>query len=119
MAILVSKYLSRYQDAKNLTAEDLLNLLQATDAFRRPARFNDFLLSCAACSTQSATTDWLLACHDTAQTIEIKEWTAQYTGQALAQKIREKHCQTIQSWLNKSYQSRLCNESALTVLHSR
>ncbi len=102
MAILVSNYLSHYQNAKNLTAEELLNLLQATDALRRPARFNDFLVSCAACSAQSSTTDWLLACHDAAKTIEIKELTAHYTGQALAQKIKEKRCRAIQSWLQKS-----------------
>lgn len=101
LAILVSKYLPHSQDAKNLTADDLLNLLLATDAFRRPNRFNDFLLACAACSTH-ATTDWLLACYDNAKNIEIKELTANYTGQELAQKIKEKRRQTIQAWLKKS-----------------
>lgn len=100
LAILVSKYLPHYQDAKNLTADDLLNLFLATDAFRRPHRFNDFLLVCAACSSH-ATTDWLLTCYDNAKTIEIKELTTDYTGQELAQKIKEKRRQTIQAWLKK------------------
>lgn len=98
MAILVSKFLPDYQDAKNLTAGDLLNLLQTTDAFRRPGRFKDFLLSCAACSSSSMT-DWLLACYEAVKSIDIKELTANYTGQELAQKIKEKRYQTIESWL--------------------
>lgn len=101
LAILVSKFLPDYQDAKNLTANDLLNLLLATDAFRRPGRFNDFLLSCAACSSKP-TTDWLLTCYEAVKTIEIKELTASYTGQELAQKIKEKRYHTIESWLKKS-----------------
>jgi tRNA nucleotidyltransferase (CCA-adding enzyme) len=99
IAILVAKYLSHYQSAKNLIADDLLNLLLATDAFRRPDRFNYFLLACAACSLQS-TTDWLLACYNVAKTIEIKELTASYTGPTLAQKIKEKRIHAIQSWLS-------------------
>ncbi len=102
MAILASKYLPHYQDAKNLTADDLLNLLLATDAFRRPSRFNDFLLACAACSSQP-TTDWLLACYHVVKTTEINELTAHYQGQELAQKIKEKRYHAIQLWLKKSH----------------
>ncbi len=100
MAILVSKFLPYYQDAKNLNTSDLLNLLLATDALRRPGRFNDFLLSCAACSS-NPTTDWLLACFEAVKSIEIKELTEHYTGLELAQKIKEKRYLTIESWLKK------------------
>lgn len=101
LAILVSKYLSDYQQAKSLNAEGLLDLFLATDAFRRPDRFNDFLIGCSACSSQS-TTDWLLACHHAAKTIEINELITQYKGQTLAQKIKEKRQQAIQSWLRNT-----------------
>ncbi|MCD6039313.1 MAG: cca [Gammaproteobacteria bacterium] len=101
IAILVSKYLPYYQDAKNLSADDMLNLLLATDAFRRPDRFKDFLTSCTACSSINATA-WLLAGRDAAKKIEIKELTAYYSGQELAKKIKEKRWRAIQSWLKKS-----------------
>ncbi len=101
LALLVSKYLPHYQNAKQLTADDLLNLLLAADALRRPSRFNDFLLSCAACSQQPAT-DWLLACFDVVKTTDIKELTASYSGPELAQKIKEKRTHALSSWLKKS-----------------
>ncbi len=98
IATLVSKYLPHYQDATNLSADDLLDFLLATDAFRRPDRFKDFLLGCAACSAIH-TTDWLLACSEQAKAINVKELITDYTGQALAQKIKEKRRNAIQSWL--------------------
>lgn len=101
LAVLVSKYLPHYQDAKNLTADDLLNLLLATDAFRRPDRFNDFLCACGACSSQPIT-DWLRACYHAAKAIEIKELTASYAGQEIARKIKEKRLNAIRAWLKES-----------------
>lgn len=101
LATLVSKYLPYYQDAKNLSAENLLDLLLMTDALRRPKRFNDFLQSCAACSSHS-NSGWLLACYEAVKATEISELTSHYAGQELAQKIKEKRVETIQAWLRKS-----------------
>ena len=48
LAVLVSKYHGACHRAETLTAEELLALLRALDAFRRPERFESFLLACEA-----------------------------------------------------------------------
>jgi tRNA nucleotidyltransferase (CCA-adding enzyme) len=91
LAILVSKYLPHYQAAETLEAEEILNLLLAADAFRRPTRFKDFLLACEACSTHSSSR-WLFSCYDTAKSVNIDSLTSTFTGQELAKKIKERRC---------------------------
>ncbi len=49
LAILVSKWYSAYTNILTALPEDLLHLLKSTDAFRRPNRFQYFLLACRAC----------------------------------------------------------------------
>jgi tRNA nucleotidyltransferase (CCA-adding enzyme) len=46
LARLVSKYHSVYTSIPDLNSEELLNLLESLDAFRRRKRFNDFLEAC-------------------------------------------------------------------------
>ena len=48
LALLVVKYQNDFYNALNLEAEELLTTLEHVDAFRRPDRFEDFLLSCEA-----------------------------------------------------------------------
>jgi len=48
LAVLVTKYHSRYHRATELRDATLLETLQALDAFRRPERFEQFLLACEA-----------------------------------------------------------------------
>ncbi|MGB9428390.1 MAG: multifunctional CCA addition/repair protein [Gammaproteobacteria bacterium] len=48
LAVLVARYHGLVHRAKELRAETLLKLLQNTDAFRRPERFEQFLLACEA-----------------------------------------------------------------------
>lgn len=47
LALLVSRYLKCYKNLNSSNAKDFLDLLRATDAFRRPQRFFDFLQTCA------------------------------------------------------------------------
>ncbi len=105
LAILVSKYLPHYQTAKTLTAEELLELLQSTDAFRRFERFKNFLLACEACSfdggSSRALSEWVLACYDVAKNSNIAPLTASFTGQELAQQIKEERRMTLRKWLSK------------------
>ena len=104
LAILVSKYLPHYQTAKTLTAEELLDLLLSTDAFRRPARFKKFLLACEACSSDIFSThllsEWLLSCYHTAQNTDITSLTSLFAGQAIAQQIKEQRRMVLRKWLN-------------------
>ena len=48
LACMVSRWHTDYAKLLNLNAGDWLNLLNQTDAFRRPERFGQFLLACAA-----------------------------------------------------------------------
>lgn len=48
LAILVGQYHGLCHQAHSLKASTLVTLLEKTDAFRRPKRFNQFLLACQA-----------------------------------------------------------------------
>jgi len=48
LAILVTRYHLHYHRAAELRVTTLLNTLEAVDAFRRPQRFEQFLLACEA-----------------------------------------------------------------------
>lgn len=48
LALLAARYHGDVHRAPELKASTLLKLLHGTDAFRRPGRFEDFLLACAA-----------------------------------------------------------------------
>jgi tRNA nucleotidyltransferase (CCA-adding enzyme) len=48
LAVLVTKYHLHYHRAAELRDDTLLDTLQALDAFRRPERFEQFLLACEA-----------------------------------------------------------------------
>jgi tRNA nucleotidyltransferase (CCA-adding enzyme) len=47
LALLCSRHGPAYADAATLSAEQLLQLLEDSDAFRRPQRFEQFLRACA------------------------------------------------------------------------
>ncbi len=48
LAVIVARYHGLAHRAQELRAETLLKLLESTDAFRRPQRFEHFLLACEA-----------------------------------------------------------------------
>jgi tRNA nucleotidyltransferase (CCA-adding enzyme) len=48
LAVLVAKYHGQVHRAEELRPETVLRLLETTDAFRRPERFEQFLLACEA-----------------------------------------------------------------------
>jgi tRNA nucleotidyltransferase (CCA-adding enzyme) len=98
LAMLVARYGAQYQRAKELTAEELLTVLLATDAFRRFTRFKDFLLACEICSLHSSSS-YLLSCHNAAKMIDIKELTTLRGGQEIAKQVKQKRLRAIQLWL--------------------
>lgn len=100
LALLVSKYLPDYSKASTLDAEELVNLFQCLDAFRREKRFNDFLSVCEACSSISS--DWLKQAYPLAKHIDVSDVVNNNQGKAIAEKIRAIRCEAINEWLKKS-----------------
>lgn len=48
LACLVTEYHGKLHRIEEMTAKSIVKLLQSVDAFRRPDRFNDFILACQA-----------------------------------------------------------------------
>lgn len=46
LGMITANHYDDYNNALNLSAEEILELLEQTDAFRRPERFNNFLIAC-------------------------------------------------------------------------
>jgi tRNA nucleotidyltransferase (CCA-adding enzyme) len=99
LALLVSNYLPAYTKSTNMTAEELLNILNALDAFRREQRFDDFLTVCEACSTIPSTQ--LYQAYQVAKNIDTTLIIKNYQGKMIAEKIKEMRYQAIQAWLTK------------------
>ena len=94
--------------AKTLSAETLLDLYYATDAFRRESRFQQLLVACemiALTNQVSFDSEWLLAGAQVAKSIsiqqvmdQISELPSQNADIGLAIKI--KRLEAITAWLN-------------------
>jgi tRNA nucleotidyltransferase (CCA-adding enzyme) len=54
LAILVNTYREKYNAVQKLSAEEIITLLEKLDAFRRQARFEQFLLACEICEPTQA-----------------------------------------------------------------
>jgi tRNA nucleotidyltransferase (CCA-adding enzyme) len=96
LALLVRRYLSQYQKAKELSAEELLLLLHHLDAFRRQLRFKDFLLVCEACSPESNSC-WLYDIFQTAINTFV-DIPSGLQGKEIAEKIKQGRLAAIQQF---------------------
>jgi tRNA nucleotidyltransferase (CCA-adding enzyme) len=101
LSLLVKKYLSHYQQTKKLTAIQLLDVLASTDAFRREARFKDFLLACELCTGTSQSIEWL-QCYAAAKAVNAKEIASDAVGKEIADQLKHKRCAAIQKWLDSA-----------------
>lgn len=97
LALLVRRYLPAYQKAKTLSAEELLNLLYQLDAFRRQARFNDFLLICDVC-TRTSISAWLYDIFHSTMNISMKDISPELKGKEIAEKIKQLRLKAIQQF---------------------
>ena len=97
LAVLVTRYHLHYHRAAELRADTLLKTLQSLDAFRRPARFAQFLLACEADSRgrtgyenrEFAQSAIMRAAFEAANNIDVKPLVAAgLQGKALADKLR-------------------------------
>lgn len=99
LALLVKRHLAQYQHAKDLSAEALLNLLIALDAFRRQIRFKDFLVACEACSDTSNSL-LLYDVFHAANQISTKDIPSGLKGKEIAEKIKSFRVAAIEKYLN-------------------
>jgi len=98
LALLVSQYLPDYQKAKELTAEELLQLLIYLDAFRRPIRFKEFLTASEICSPYS-TSLWLYNVFQAAANITVENISKKLKGKEIGEKIKQTRTDVIEQLL--------------------
>ncbi len=94
LASLVSQWSNGSPD--NLTSDDALNLLENTDAFRRPDRFDHFLQCCEIIDGDAIKRKKLQQALDACNAVDIKAIAAQgFKGKAIANKVREQRLENI------------------------
>jgi len=88
-----------FSQAENLSAEELLQLLEQADALRRPERFHQFLEACELVYPQHKDNGQLLrrglkACAE----VSARQWaTADISGKELGQRLREARRQQLEA----------------------
>jgi tRNA nucleotidyltransferase (CCA-adding enzyme) len=117
LAVLVAVHYKDYLHAEKLSAEQLLDLLQAADAFRRPERFKKFLLASEALlplhhephfvgsfmPLHPTPSGWLLHLYEAANTVDIAKITEITTqGPEIAAQIRLQRLDLIGKYLSDS-----------------
>ncbi len=102
LALLVATKFQHYIHAATLTAEQLLALLQTTDAFRREARFEKFLLACESIQNKSADSERLRQVYQSAKQVDAQTIMASgAAGIEIAKQISEARLGLITAFLNK------------------
>ena len=103
LALLVAGHAKQYQGARELSAEELLDLLQATDAFRREVRFRNFLMACKAVvranATEGSQSAWLLKAYEAAKAVNTKAFL-NLSGKEIAEALYKKRVEAIIKLLN-------------------
>jgi tRNA nucleotidyltransferase (CCA-adding enzyme) len=101
LAELVSRYLPLYKKALSLPANEILEILQSTDAFRRPERFENFLLACEACYFHSSkveqpSSDLLRECFEKVKVVDARKYVeAGLSGKDIAESIAQERLKKI------------------------
>lgn len=97
LALLVNQYLPDYKKAQYLNAEELMNLFQHVDAFRREPRFKDSLKVCQI--FYQASEARLKDAFDIAKNTDVTEAIKFHQGKAIAEEIYKLRCKAINEWL--------------------
>ena len=103
LALIVAEYHGHYHRVTELKPATIVKMLNAIDAFRRPQRFAQFLLSCEADARgrtgyediQPEQTLQLQACFDVASAVEIQTLVKSKQGKEVRQAIDEARCKAI------------------------
>jgi tRNA nucleotidyltransferase (CCA-adding enzyme) len=94
LAVLVGQYQSQAHRAMEIEPASLLALLQSFDVYRRPERFEQFVMVCEMDAKARALGSYPQAAYlrgaaDTARSVAVQPLVAQgYTGQALGEAIK-------------------------------
>lgn len=106
LANLTAMHYQTAMQTRNLSADELLDLLQKLDIFRRKERFEDFLMACQAIAKARQLpfdASRLKALAMAANDINIQALLSQgYEGQAFAEKLKEERKQKIADWLHRN-----------------
>ncbi len=99
LALLVSEHLDKYTHAKDFSAEQLLNVLLVTDAFRRGARFEKFLNACLSITGQpKAFLDAVLAAASAVTTKDLS--LENLPGNEIGKLLNSKRIDSINNFLS-------------------
>lgn len=110
LAVLVCRYHLHTHIARELRAGTLLEMLEALDAFRRPQRFEQFLLACECDARGRAglqdrdypQPDYLRAALAVAQQISADSvLAAGLTGEAVGRELRQRRVRALTEWREK------------------
>jgi len=106
LAVIVSNFHTHVHRALELKPSTLLELFEKTDAFRRPERFNEFLVACE-CDARGRLgledraypqTDFLRKARDTAAAVALTETDRQgLTGTAIGEQLRRRRLEALAS----------------------
>ena len=104
LGLLVSEYHTHCHRALELRAATILKLLEATDAFRRPRRFEQFLLACEADARgrtgledrEYTQVDLLRGALAAAAAVDAASIAKQYDGKAIGQAIRRERLAAVE-----------------------
>lgn len=105
LALLLAQFYSKYDIADKLSASELLDLFQATDAFRREERFDQFLQACFVIDHRvkdhlSQTTDFLRALCQVAKAVKITEkMDNKLIGKEIGHYIYQERIKAIDEWI--------------------
>jgi tRNA nucleotidyltransferase (CCA-adding enzyme) len=106
LGILVSDYHTHCHRAFELRAATILKLLEATDAFRRPRRFEQFLVACEADARGRAgledrnytQTDLLRGALAAAAAVDSATIAQRHEGKAIGEAIRRERLSAIENF---------------------
>ena len=106
LGILVSEYHTHCHRAFDLRAATILRMLEATDAFRRPRRFEQFLLACEADARGRAgledrhytQVDLLRGAFAAASGIDAAAIAASHEGKAIGEAIRRERLAAVEAF---------------------
>jgi tRNA nucleotidyltransferase (CCA-adding enzyme) len=104
LGLLVSEYHTHCHRALELRAATILKLLEATDALRRPRRFEQFLLACEADARgrtgledrEYTQVDLLRGALAAAAAVDAASIAKQYDGKAIGQAIRRERLAAVE-----------------------
>ncbi len=96
LAVLAVKYHAAYGRIHELNAEEITDLLQALDAYRREARFEKFLLACQAIYPNVSASPILKEYFLAAKSVDVRRFASELKGKAIGERLRKERIEQIE-----------------------